>query len=632
MINRKNKYFLILFSLLLSFISDTKGSSSIPYLNGISKIEEYYGIVLSNEQIYWDESKILVLSQALDSIKYVNSGKIRLLIEDRRYKCGIDVYFDKGVKYASLSKDVFKYGSKRNSYEKRNLLSKALEKALLCLLTDFGENKKRVELFLQDRFSIYLGSHNHFPLTGQKIKSYKPFTPRERIIFLHTLMDLSPLIKVRPSWSLYLLRRKKSFKTSHRSHATTAQSHILSRHRGYIEFTDEAFVGPESHSKTIFIHEIMHFFVENIWKQSVLKQWANVGSWYRDRSDIDQWSTKEEKAFVSPYAHEHNPTEDLVESIAHYVVYPSYLKSIAPTKYHFIKNRLMKRVQYLSKTPSFTSFIMNGSEKLNTFPERVKKIKVISSSAHLKDIVLGIHLQSETGAKKCKANYVILKMYGQNKTPLYLRFFSNRSGSCYLVGKFELPELESPQYSKDWTLDSMQVYNSLGEVRFQSGSDFYFKLLAETNGKNTPSKYASMPLSRETYRNTKEKNVHYAFHSNDRLYPLQLILDTVRLGFTSLGGIESRLQVEFQVKDQDLIRRDLKKVHFYFSDPKGTRYRFVLSPVLIDEENSLRTYRVYIFFPKEIRGGVWSLQEIFLQTRDGLVLPYSFVDKLFVKM
>ena len=635
--NKKIKHLLITLIMLiffLSLISDTKGSQNIPYLDIVSTLHDHYGIVLSNEQLYWNGSKTRILAYALDSIDYINSGKTRLLIEDKRHKCGVNVYFDKGVKYASLSVDVFKYNSKQRFYRRKSLFSKELEKALLCLSTDFGENKKRVESFLQSHFAIYLDTHNHLSLTGEQVKSYKSFTPRERMILLHTLIDLSPLIKSRPSWTLYLLRRKKDFQTSHLSHSTTAQSHILSRHKGYIEFTDEAFIGPESHSKTIFIHEIMHFFVENIWQQNLLNQWANLGSWYRDRSDMDQWSTKEEKAFVSPYAHENNPTEDLVESIANYVVYPSYLKSIAPNKYRFIKDQFMKRIQYLNKIPSFLTFIIDGSEKLNAFPERAKELKVISSSSYLGEIVLGLYLQPEAGRERCEAAYVILKMYNKNKTPLYVRFLSNKNGSCYLISKFTLPQHKSPTDSKEWALDSIQIYNNLGEARFQSGSDFYFKLFSKSKG-GKPSLNSTSSSSSQEAQNQKKKinekkeeKTQYAFHYNDRLYPLQLILNSINLQFTPFGDSDSRLKLEFQVKDQDLTESDLKKVYFYFADPKETRYRFVLTPILIDEEGPLKTYRVHIFLPRGIRGGVWSLREVLLQTKKDLILPYKFTHKL----
>ena len=671
--NRKKKYFFMGFAVLLSLIVSASArmagaSQNIPYLDMVSTLRDHYGIVLSNEQLYWNDGKTRILARALDSIGYVSMGKTRFLIENRRYKCGIDVYFDKGVKYVSLSVDVFKYPSKRVSYRRdgrKALFSKKLEKALLCLLTDFGENKKRVDAFLQNRFSIYLGTRNHLSLTGEKATAYKSFTPRERMILLHTLMDLSLLMKGRPSWTLYLLRRENTFKDSHLFHSSTARSHILSRHKGYIEFTDEAFTGPISHSKTIFIHEIMHFFVENIWRRETLKEWANLGSWYRDRYDMDQWSTKEERAFVSPYAFEMNPTEDLVESLAHYVVFPSYFKFIAPHKYRFVQNNLMKKVQYLNKAPSSLSFLIDGPEQLDLFPERIKELKVISSSSYLGEMVLGLHLQPEIGREHCESAYVMLKMYNQNRIPLYVRFLSNKNRSCYLITRFKLPKPAHPKdpKEKEWILDSMQVYNHLGEVRFQSGNDFYFKILsASKRGKvsslglppssgvvsGQPSGLSSgqpvdlslNPSSSSAQNKRNERKAQggtekgeYAFHYNDRLYPVQLLMGTVNLQFSPLGPNnsklnDSRLRLEFQVKEQGFSESELKRVQLYFSGPRGTRYRFVLSPLLVDEEGALKTYRVHVFFPQEIRGGIWNLQEMLLHTKKGLILPYHFVDPL----
>ena len=56
---------------------------------------------------------------------------------------------------------------------------------------------------------------------------------------------------------------------------------------------------------------------------------------------LDSTTTKERSAFVTDYAYEENPNEDMAESIGFYFVYPDKLRSCCPEKYEFIHNRIM---------------------------------------------------------------------------------------------------------------------------------------------------------------------------------------------------------------------------------------------------------------------------------------------------
>ena len=639
-INKKRHFFLILlilFTFSICFSLNASGSQNSPYFDSVSAIENHYGIILSNEKLQWNNGKAKILAHALDSINYVKSEKTLLTLENKQYKCGINVYSEGSTRYASLSVDIFRYSASRtkhsrsrsrshsysysHSYKNESFLSKNLEKALLCLSTDFGRNKKETQSFLKNKFSIYLGAKSTISLTGENSSSFKDFTPRERMILLHTLLDLSVIMKDLPEGSIYLLRRRAGLQTPRLSHssAPTALSHILSRNKGYIEFTDNAFIGPDSHSKLIFIHELMHFFVENVWSQDLLKQWSHLGSWYKNRSDMDQWSTQSERNFVSPYAHEVSPTEDLVESLAYYVVYPSYLKSIALQKYRFIQNHFLKNIQYFNRVPSFLRFqLENEFESFNSVPERVKDLKIISSSSQSGEVVLGIKLQPKVGRDRCQVAKVVLKMYDKDKIPFYVYFTSSEEGPCYLISRFHLPK--NPKSQNDWILDSIQIYNYLGEVRFQNGGDFYFKLIAQKGFRHPSSIKAN-----------EEKRPQYTAQYNANLYPVQLLVETLHFQPSELNSEDMepivKVRVQFQVRNRAGSR--LKKIHFYLSDPRGIRYRFVVSPTLVEKLENRTIYRTNIFLPKGIQRGEWSLREAILETKKGSMLPYNFVERLF---
>ena len=69
---------------------------------------------------------------------------------------------------------------------------------------------------------------------------------------------------------------------------------------------------------------------------------------YEDKNSASGWATKQQVEFVSAYAHQKNPNEDMAESISYYVKNPDKLLSRAPRKFAFIRDRLMHGTRYVS--------------------------------------------------------------------------------------------------------------------------------------------------------------------------------------------------------------------------------------------------------------------------------------------
>ena len=138
----------------------------------------------------------------------------------------------------------------------------------------------------------------------------------------------------------YIIRRVDKEDDENRgvSHALTS--------RGYIEFAESIFTRRNFRefiiTRRIIAHEKAHFLWAYVFNRELKLDWAKLGGWYREGTSESGWSTtKDRSAFVSDYASEKNPNEDMAESIANYLLSPHKLRSCCPEKYEFIHNRIM---------------------------------------------------------------------------------------------------------------------------------------------------------------------------------------------------------------------------------------------------------------------------------------------------
>lgn len=182
---------------------------------------------------------------------------------------------------------------------------------------------------------------------------------------------------------------------------------------GYIEFMESAFKesGPAFIHRLI-LHEKAHFLWEHLFDEQLKQDWIELGGWYRTlemanqdsesadsnsacdeanslfaifeqecvelyagyavSGDADDWATTKQTEFVSAYAHQHNPDEDMAESISFYVVNPDKLRSRSPAKYEFIQNRIMHGTRYISQIREDLTF-----EVYNLYPDVVYPGRII---------------------------------------------------------------------------------------------------------------------------------------------------------------------------------------------------------------------------------------------------------------
>ena len=100
-----------------------------------------------------------------------------------------------------------------------------------------------------------------------------------------------------------------------------------------------------------------------------------LGGWYECSENPEGWCTTKQTEFVSAYAHEKNPNEDMAESIAFFTVNPDALRSRSLAKYEFIRDRIMQGNIYISTIYENLTFDVYNLYPDYVFPGKIKKLQ-----------------------------------------------------------------------------------------------------------------------------------------------------------------------------------------------------------------------------------------------------------------
>lgn len=147
----------------------------------------------------------------------------------------------------------------------------------------------------------------------------------------------------------------------------------------------------------LIAHEKAHFLWHYTFDKQLKQDWTNLGGWYK--TENNEWRTSQQVEFVTSYAHGISPNEDMAESISFYIINPDNLRSIAPKKYEFIRNRIMHGSRYISKIREDLTFKVYNLWPDYIFPGRVvkSKINIVGEPDQDKqvEIVLTLHSENE---------------------------------------------------------------------------------------------------------------------------------------------------------------------------------------------------------------------------------------------
>ena len=274
--------------------------------------------------------------------------------------------------------------------------SQRLHHALVRYVTSDGRDEAAYEHILQERFGLTTQVPDYRSLTANTTGSesrarFQRFHAEEIIRVINMLEEMPQGMHSIPDLR-FLVRRLNG--TPHPLYPTAPA--VAWPDAGYIEFMEEAFrSASDSQIHRLIIHEKAHFLWAHLFDDRLKQDWIELGGWYLNNRADGGWSTTKQTEFVSAYAHGENPNEDMAESIAYFLVNPDKLRSRAPTKYEFIRDRIMQGSVYLSKIREDLTFEVYNLYPDYVYPGKIRRVDIQVDGAPEEDkeitIVIELH-------------------------------------------------------------------------------------------------------------------------------------------------------------------------------------------------------------------------------------------------
>ena len=311
----------------------------IPGSNPMSELEEKYSVYLDSTWTTKDAAALLKVFESLSP--HLNLQFSRWTITDDGLENDIKIESKDTLKLVTMSRDVFPVEASQAVISP----GKHLYDAVVQYVTENGTNRAVIELILQERYGIYVPSHAALPAEtkNRTTKRFSDFENEDLMLIISVFEEFPQALHKIPRLK-YIVRRIDNEDGENRgvSHALTS--------RGYIEFAESIFTRPNFRefiiTRRIIAHEKAHFLWAYVFNRELKLDWAKLGGWYREATSESGWSTtKDRSAFVSDYAFEKNPNEDMAESIANYLLSPHKLRSCCPEKYEFIHRLMLMYVE-----------------------------------------------------------------------------------------------------------------------------------------------------------------------------------------------------------------------------------------------------------------------------------------------
>ena len=458
-------------------------SSEISDDGAASILREKYNVVLLNDEEKWSSetsSRFLELYQTIpDSIttnlkstwkltnKHINNDIIINQVDDHyEITISIDAIENSTPRVATIDGQVGKYYSKR------------LYNAIVRFVTNNGYDANACETILNTNFLCSFNVPDYAYLTegitNETEVSFQEFLPDEKLLIL-TMFEEMPEGMHKMKELKYLVRRKTG--QTHPIYPQAAAVTWTKAREPYIEFMDSAFKDDQGYyeTKRLIIHEKTHMYYEYYFSNELKEQWYEIGGWYQSADDPDGWKTTKETEFVSAYAHEHNPDEDMAESVATYVINPNLLKSRSINKYNFIKNYIMNGSYYILETREDLKFEVYNLSPDYIYPGKVKSTIIKITGDYFDDKTIDIRFKLFGNDSTNGANNFWLRSspYGVKSTQYY--DMSGRRVDDFGLELQGSTRLSKYSYQGYWFTDQLTLADFVGNERYVNGLDIGFK-------------------------------------------------------------------------------------------------------------------------------------------------------------
>ena len=230
----------------------------------------------------------------------------------------------------------------------------------------------------------------------------------------------------------------------------------------------------------LILHEKAHFLWDYLFDDQLKQDWIELGGWYENPDDAHGWSTTKQTEFVSAYAHDQNPTEDMAETISFYVVNPDKLRSRSPAKYQFIQDRIMHGTRYISRIREDLTFKVYNLYPDVVYPGRIVRvdIKVNGEPMEDKQVVIELELHQTGDLDTAQASQG--RIFSPTGTYFDIQLYPIAPDGEYSVdashilrGEETISRFAAQGY---WGPDAIKLKDAQGNERHQSQTDFGWKL------------------------------------------------------------------------------------------------------------------------------------------------------------
>ncbi|HXV65735.1 MAG TPA: hypothetical protein VD731_00720 [Nitrosopumilaceae archaeon] len=448
----------------------------IPDDSASLKLENNYGILLSNEKMQWESKHSYAM---LETIKSIPSGKLaasKWVLTDEHIDGDIKITKNNSYQTILVSVDAFENAIPKLASidgKQGEYYSQRLHHALVRFVTDDGKNTAAIEKILNERYGVSTKVPDYTKLTqfttNDDATSFQQFHSWELIEIIN-LFEEMPQGYHKVDGLNYLVRRADGL--PHPLYPNAPAVAWPSTSPGYIEFMEIAFTIDESYLHKLIVHEKSHFLWEKLFSNDLKNDWIKIGGWYQDDT-VSGWSTTKTTEFVSSYANLINPDEDLAESIAYFITNPDKLKSRALEKYEFIQDRIFPKTTYLSKIREDLTFEVFNLSPDYIYPGKIKRVDIIIKGEAKEDkyATIEIELNSENNLESASGGR--LRLFSEIGTfvDVMLHPASGSSGNV-LKG-----DVKISKYAKNgfWNTNQIVIYDKAGNERFEGQNHFGWK-------------------------------------------------------------------------------------------------------------------------------------------------------------
>lgn len=363
--------------------------------------------------------------------------------------------------------------------------SKRLHRALVRYVTDNGRDRSAYERIFQERFGVTTQVPNYGTLTRNTTResgsSFQRFKPSEIIVILNMLEEFPSGLRDTPGLD-YLVRRRDPL-----DHPITPQAPAIAWvTEGYIEFMGKGFNQFDTdYIQRLVLHEKAHFLWQHVFDERTRRDWSELGGWYRQG---DKWYTTKTTEFVSAYAHERDPNEDMAESIAAFIVDPDLLKSRSLAKYDFVRDRIMQGSVWISRIREDLTFKVYNLFPDYVFPGKIRRvdIRVDGGPRQDKRVRVELELHALNGALE-GAVATPLRLWSEADTyfDMWLYPVDGRGRevrmSTTLVGTTTVDRRAAAGY---WAPTQITLADLAGNERHQRDFDFGWKLFLRNDSED----------------------------------------------------------------------------------------------------------------------------------------------------